>query len=108
MVGWSYNLPWVKGRLSKDDIIGGQAVDNKECNIFSDLLRIITNRNGQWDCAGGGGAVYLSPFEPNKKGIGWDQPFSVHPHLLECQVVEDVSRPSVVDQDSVCVVISYP
>ena len=56
----------------------------------------------------GGGAVYLSPFEPDKKGIGWDQPFSVHPHLLECQVVEDVSRASVVDQDSVCVVISYP
>ena len=55
--------------MSKDDIIGGQVADNKECNIFSDLLRIITNCNGQCDCAGGRG---------------------------------------VVDQDSVCVVISYP
>ena len=96
MVGRSYDLPRVEGRSSEDGIIGRRVVDNKECNIFSDLLRIITNCNEQRDYAKG---VYFSPSEPDEWGIGWDQPFSINPHLLERQVVKDVNRASVVDQD---------
>ena len=91
--------------MSKDGIIGRRAVDNKECNIFSDLLRIITNHNGQYDCAEG---VYFSPSKLDKWGVSLDQPFSINPHLLECRIVEDVNRASVVDQDLVCVIVSYP
>ena len=80
LVGRSYGLPWVKGRLSEDGIISGQAVDNKECNIFSDLLKVITNRNGQRD---GTDEVYFSPSKTNEWGIGRDQPFFVNPHLLK-------------------------
>ena len=63
MVGRSYNLSRVKGRLFEDSIIGERVVDNKECDIFSDLLRVITNRNGQRDCTEG---VYFSPSETNE------------------------------------------
>ena len=104
MVGRSYSLPRVEGRSSKDGIVGGQAVDNKECNILSDLLRIITNCYGQCDCVKG---VYFCPSKPNEWGVGWDQPFSVNPHLLKCRVVEDVSGAFVVNQDPMCVIISY-
>ena len=68
-------------------------------------MRIITNRNRQCDRIEG---VYFSPSKPNERGIGWDQLFFVNPHLLECQVVEDISRASIVDQGPVCVVVSYP
>ena len=53
VVGRSYGLPRVEGRSSEDGIIGGQAVDNKEFNILSDLLEVITNRYGQCDCTEG-------------------------------------------------------
>ena len=76
VVGQSHDLPRVEGRSSEDGIIGRRVVDNKECNIFSDLLRIITNCNGKCDCTEG---VYFSPFEPNEWGVGQDQLFSVHP-----------------------------
>ena len=33
--------------------------------------------------------------------------FSIDPHLLECWVVENVCGTSVVDQDPVCVIVSY-
>ena len=57
------HLSRVKGRSSEDSIIGGRAVYNKECDIFTDLLRVITNRNGQRDCTEG---VYFSPSETNE------------------------------------------
>ena len=94
VVGRSYGLPRVEGRSSEDGIIGGRAVDNKECNILSDLLGVITNRYGQRDCTEG---VFFCPSEPNEWGIGRGQPFSVNPHLLECRIVKDVSRASVAD-----------
>ena len=87
-----------------DGIVSGRVIDNKECNILSDLLRIITNRYRQCDCAEG---VYFSPSEPNEWSVGQDQPFSVNPYLLECRVVEDVSKALIVNQDLVCVVVSY-
>ena len=68
------------------------------------MLRIITNCYGQCDCVKG---VYFCPSKPNEWGVGWDQPFSVNPHLLKCRVVEDVSGASVVNQDPMCVIISY-
>ena len=104
VVGQSHDLPRVEGRSSKDGSIVKRSVDHKECNVFSELLRIITNRNGQRDRTKG---VYFSPSKPNESGVGRAQLFSVNPHLLECRVVEDISRASIVDQDLVCVVISY-
>ena len=104
VVGQSHSLPRVEGRSSEDGIIGGRAVNNKECNIFSDLLRIITSRNEQRDHIEG---VYFSPSEHNEWGVGRDQLFSLNPYLIKCRVVEDISRASVVNQDSVCVVVSY-
>ena len=53
VIGWSYDLPWVKGWSSYDGIIGGGAIDNKECNIFSDLPRVIPNCYRQCDHAKG-------------------------------------------------------
>ena len=91
--------------MSDDNIIGGQAVDNKEGNILSDLVGVITNRYGQHDYIKG---VYFFPSEPNEWDVGRDQPFSINLHLLERRVVEDVSKASIVDQDSMCVVVSYP
>ena len=67
VVGQSHSLPRVEGRSSKYSSIGKRAIDHKECNIFSELLRIITNRNGQRDCTKG---VYFSPSKPNELGVG--------------------------------------
>ena len=69
------------------------------------MLRIITNRNWQHDHTKG---IYFSPSKHNKWGIDRDQLFSINPFLLERQVVEDINRASVIDQDTVCVVVSYP
>ena len=69
------------------------------------MLRIITNRYRQRDYAKG---MYFCPFEPNKQGVGLDQPFLVNPYLLEHRVVEDVSGAYVVNEDLVCIVVSYP
>ena len=33
--------------------------------------------------------------------------FFIDPHLLECWVVENVCGASVVDQDPICVIVSY-
>ena len=69
MVGRSYNLSQVRGRLFEDSIIGERAINDQECNVFSALLRIITNCNGQRDYTKG---VHFSSFEPDKGGVGWD------------------------------------
>ena len=68
-------------------------------------MRIITNHYKQHDYAKG---VYFCPSEPNEWSVGRNQPFSINPHLLEYRVVEDVSGASVVNQEPVCVVVSYP
>ena len=104
VVGRSYGLPRVDGRSFEDGIIGGRAVDNKECNILSDFLGVITNRYGKRDYVEW---VYFCPSEPNEWGVGRGHPFFVNPHLLECRVVKDVSRVFVVNQDPICVVGSY-
>ena len=69
MVGRSYNLSRVKGRLFEDSIIGGRAINDQERNVFNALLRIITNRNGQRDCTKG---IHFSSFEPDEGGVGQD------------------------------------
>ena len=69
MEGRSYNLLRVKGRLFEDSIIGRRAINDQERNVFSALLRIITNRNGQRDCTKG---VHFSSFEPDERGVGRD------------------------------------
>ena len=75
VIGQSYSLSRVEGRSSEDGIVGRRVIDNKEYNILSDLLRIITNCYRQRDCVKG---VYFCPSERNKWGIGWVQPFSVN------------------------------
>ena len=40
-------------------------------------------------------------FESNKRCVGWNQPFSLDPHLLERRIVEDISRVSIVHKDLV-------
>ena len=45
MVGRNYGLPRVEGRSYEDGIIGGRAINNKECSILSDLLRVIITSN---------------------------------------------------------------
>ena len=67
VVGRSYGLPRVEGRSSEDGIIGERAVNNKECNILSDLLKVIMNRYGQRDCVEG---IYFYPSEANEWGVG--------------------------------------
>ena len=69
VVGRSYGLPRVEGRSFEDGIIHGQAVDDKEHNVFSDFPRIITNRNGQRDYTEG---VFFSYSESDKGGVGRD------------------------------------
>ena len=69
------------------------------------MLRIITNCHKQHDYTKG---MYFCPSKPNKQGVGLDQPFSINPYLLEHRVVEDVSGASVVNEDLVCIVVSYP
>ena len=51
--------------------------------------------------------MYLYSFEPNKWGVGWNQPFSLNPHLLEYRVVEDISGAPIVYEDSMSVVVPY-
>jgi len=66
VVGRSYGLPQVEGRPSEEGSIGGWAVDDKERNVFSDFLRIITYHNGQRDCVEG---VYFSSSEPDEGAL---------------------------------------
>ena len=59
----------------------------------NDLLRVITNRYGQCDRAE---EVYFCSSEPYEQGVSQNQPFFLNSHLLERQVIEDVSRAPVV------------
>ena len=89
---------------SYDGIVSGGAINSKECNIPSDLLRIISNCHNQCDCAE---RVYFCSSKPNEWRIGWNQTFFVDPHLLKRWVVENVHGASVVNQDPICVIVSY-
>ena len=75
-------------------IVGRLAVDNKECNILSNLLRVVTDRYGHCDHIEG---VYPRSSEPNERCVGWHESLLLDPHLLECLVVEDTSRASIIN-----------
>ena len=67
MVGRRYNLPRVKGRSPYDDVVCRGAIDNRECNIFSDLLRIVSDCYRQDDYAEG---IYFCTPKSNKWSVG--------------------------------------
>ena len=50
-------------------LYAGGAIDNKECNILSDLLRIIPNFQKQCDRAKG---VHFCSFKLDKWSVGWN------------------------------------
>ncbi|XP_065627112.1 uncharacterized protein LOC111997832 [Quercus suber] len=52
--------------------------------------------------------VYSYSSKSNERCIGWNQPFFFNPHLLECRVVEDISKNPIVYKDPVGVVVPYP
>ena len=64
-------------------------------------MRVITDRH----VAEG---VYTHSSESNEQCIGWNQPFSLNPHLLKCWVVKDISRAPIVHKDLVGVVVLHP
>ena len=80
--------------MAQYDIISRRTVDNKECNILSDLLKVITNCHGQCDRTEG---VYSHSSEPNERFIGRYELFSLDPHLLERRVIENISRASIIN-----------
>ena len=102
VVGRSYGLPRVKGRTAQDGIVGRRIVNNQYRDIPSDLLRVITDRHKQSNYTK---VVYFCPSESNEQCVGWNQPFSLNPHLLECRVVEDISKAPIVYKDPMSVVV---
>ena len=80
--------------MTQYGIISRRTVDDKECNILSNLLRVITNRHGQCDRTE---RVYFRSSEPNEWRISRYKLFSLDPHLLERQIIEDISRASIIN-----------
>ena len=75
-------------------IISRGTVDDKECNILSNLLRVLTNCHRQCDRTEG---VYFHSSKPQEWCIGRYELFSLDPHLLECWVIKDISRASIIN-----------
>ena len=63
MIGRSHGLPRIEGRPTQYGIVSRQTVDNKECNILSNLLRVIIDRYGQCNCTEG---VYFRSSKPDE------------------------------------------
>ena len=105
VVSGRYSLSQVKGKLTQDGVVSEQTINNQKLDIFGDLLRVITNRHEQSDHTEG---VYSCSSKSNEQSVGWNQLFSFNPHLLECWVVEDISRALIVYKDPVGVVVPYP
>ena len=80
--------------MAQYGIVSRRTVDNKECNILSDLLKVITNCHGQCDRTEG---VYFRSSEPNKWCVVWYESLSLNPHLLERWVVENINRASIIN-----------
>ena len=80
--------------MAQYDIVSRRTVDNKECNILSDLLKVITNCHGQCDRTEG---VYFHSSIPNERCISRYEPFSLDPHLLERRVIKDISKASIIN-----------
>ena len=94
MVGLCRCLPGIKSEPHEDGIVGGQAVNHKECYVPSDLLRIVACYYRYCDRVQG---KHPYSSKPNEQSVRWDQSFSINPHLLERRVVQDVGRAAVVD-----------
>ena len=69
------------------------------------MLRVVIDRHGQCDRAEG---VDTCSSKPNERHVGWYESLSFDLHLLECRVVEDISRTSIINQDLVSIVVPYP
>ena len=63
VISWCYGLPWVKGKLAQDGVVGGRAIDNQEGDILGNLLRVIIDRYGQGDWTEG---VYFCSSKSDK------------------------------------------
>ena len=51
--------------------------------------------------------MYLCSSESDKWQVDWNQLFPINPHLLECEVVEDVGRTLFIYKDLVGVVVPH-
>ena len=105
VIGWSHDLPWVKGKSAQYGIVGKWAINNKECNILTNLLRVVADRHGQCDRVE---KVDTCSSKPNEWHISWYESLSFDLHLLECRVIEDISRTSIINQDPVSIIVPYP
>ena len=94
VIGWSHGLPWIEDRLAQYGIVSGRAVDDKESNILSDLLRVISYRHEQYNFSNG---IYFRSSESDEWCIGQYELFFFDSHLLEHRVIEDISRASIVN-----------
>ena len=93
MIGRNYSLPRIEGRTAQYGIVSKRIVDNKECNILSNLLRAIINRHGQCHYTEG---VYSRSSKPDERCIGQYKPFFRNPYLLEHRLIEDISKASII------------
>ena len=50
---------------------------------------------------------YFCSFEPDEWCVGRYELFFLDSHLLECQVIEDISKASIINQDLMRVVVPY-
>ena len=71
---------------------------------FVICLGVISNHHEQCDRIEW---VYSHSSESNKWLISWNQPLPLNPHLLEFQVIEDISRAPIVYKDPVSIVVPY-
>ena len=88
--------------MAHDGIVSGQTVNNREGDILGNLRGVVINHYGQSDRTEG---IYSCSSESNEWCVSWNQLFSPNPHLLECQVVEDICRALIIYKDPVSVVV---
>ena len=55
--------------MAQDGIVSRRTVNNQECDILGNLLRVITDCYGQSDYTEG---VYPCSFESNKWRVSWN------------------------------------
>ena len=80
--------------MAQYGIVSRLAVDDKESNILSDLLRVISYCHGQYDCFNG---IYFHSSKSDEWCKFWYEPLFLDSHLLERRVIEDINRVSIVN-----------
>ena len=105
VVSWSYRLSWFRGRTAQNGVVSRRTVNNQEWDIFGNLLKAIIDCHGQSDRTKG---IYSCSSESKERCVGWNQLFSLNPHLIERQVVKDISKAPIVYKDPVGAVVPHP